>query len=320
MNTSSKSQPLRLLPVESGDIATTAPLPERALIERAFERSTDLLIITDRNAVIEHVNPAFEQHTGYTAGEVLGRTPALLKSGVHSKAFYRKLWQTLNAGNSFRGDFVNRRKDGSLYHEDINIVPLCDSRRRPTHFFSIGRDITRHIDVQKEMLHLAYHDSLTGVANRLLLTDRLGQTLERARRQGSCTAVMFLDIDRFKAINDQQGHDAGDQLLKMLSARLCDCVRKSDTVARLSGDEFVVVLENIANLGEITKSAQKLLQRLHRHYYGNNLELKATVSVGIAVAPMDGYDTKTLLKHADQAMYRAKTAGGGCYRYFSNIR
>ncbi len=283
----------------------------------AIEQTADCVMITDRDGTIEYVNAAFERTTGYPGSEALGRKPNLLKSGVHGTPFYERLWSTVLEGETFSDVFVNRKKAGEVYYEEKTISPLRDSGGRVTHFISTGRDITERMQAQERLQHIAHHDALTGLPNRILFLDRLNQALIRAHWQKRVVGVMFLDLDRFKNINDTLGHDTGDALLKAMAARLQGCVREGDSVSRLGGDEFAVLLEDVAHAEDISTIAGKILGAFMLPFAIQGHELFITTSIGISMYPTDGTTPATLLKNADAAMYRAKDLGKNNYQFYS---
>jgi diguanylate cyclase (GGDEF)-like protein/PAS domain S-box-containing protein len=287
------------------------------MLSTALEQTADSVMITTTDGTIEYVNQAFTNNTGYDAYEVIGRTPNVLKSGKHLAEFYRELWDTILAGNSFSQVFVNRRKDGSLYSEEKTITPLKDANGGITHFVSAGRDITERIQTQERLHFLANHDALTGLPNRTLFFDRLEQAISRARWNKRVVATLFLDLDQFKNINDTLGHNIGDDLLRVLAARLSATVRSGDTVARFGGDEFVILLDDIADASDIAIVAQKILDALAPPVELGATLLQVGASIGVSTFPSDGEDPGALLKNADTAMYRAKESGRNVYQFYS---
>ncbi len=290
---------------------------ERRKLSSAVEQTADAVIVTNREGVIEYINSAFESVTGYSRAEAVGQTPSLVKSGKHDKEFYAELWRTILAGQVYRNIFINRRKDGLLYHEEKTITPIKDDQGRITHFVSTGKDITERMQAQERLQYLAYHDVLTTLPNRVLFMDRLEQALTRAPRRARQLAVIFLDLDRFKVINDTLGHDFGDRLLQVLAERLGGCVREGDTVARVGGDEFAILLDDMASNDDVVFVARKIIEVFAKPLNVYERELFVTTSVGISVFPNDGEDAKSLLKNADTAMYRAKEAGRNTYQFYS---
>lgn len=290
----------------------------RALtLARAVEQTADMVMITNRRGAVEYVNQAFCLVSGYRADEVIGGSSNIMKSGRQSAAFYDDLWRTILTGEVFTGVLINRRKDGSLYYEEKTITPLKDVEGRITHFVATGRDITERMQTHERLQYLAYHDVLTRLPNRALLMERLDHAATQARRHGGKIALLFLDLDRFKVINDTLGHDVGDGLLQALATRLQDTMREGDTVARLSGDEFAVLLENIESTDNVGEVANKILSIFDRPFEVHDRELFASTSIGISLFPADGDNAQTLLKHADTAMYRAKESGRNTYRFYS---
>lgn len=287
-------------------------------LSRALEQTADMVLITDRNGTIEYVNPAFERITGYGRETVLGQRPNVLKSGKQSDNFYRTLWETVQKGEVFSDVLINRRYDGSEYFEEKTITPLKDDRGEITHFISTGRDISDRIQVQERLHRLAHHDALTELPNRLLFTERLKQAMAVARRHRRKVAVMFLDLDRFKIINDTLGHDVGDSVLQALGKRLVATMRVEDTVARLGGDEFAIIVEHVSSAEEPRQIAAKLLRALEMPFQLGDREFYITTSIGISMYPEHGDDAQTLIKHADTAMYWAKSQGKNTYQYYTD--
>lgn len=283
----------------------------------AVEQIADSVMITDHNGTIEYINPAFESMTGYSSEEVIGKTPRILKSNKQSQAYYERLWKTILSGEVFSDVIINHKKNGQIYYEEKTITPQQDHYGNIVHFIATGKDVTERIEAQERLHHLAHHDALTGLPNRVLLQDRLEQAIARSRWHSRKVAVLFIDVDRFKLINDTLGHDVGDQLLKSMAQRLDDCTREGDTVARLGGDEFAVVLNDIAAQKDIAPIADKILNSLGEPILVNQQELFVTVSIGISLFPRDGNDSHELLKKADVAMYRAKAQGKDNYQLYN---
>lgn len=290
---------------------------EMSKLSSALEQTADMVMITDRSGVVEYVNPAFEQITGYTRDTILGSTPRLLKSGKQGKGFYQALWGEILAGEVFSDVLVNRRYDGSLFYEQKSIAPLRDNDGHITHFISTGRDISERMQVEERLRFLAHHDTLTELPNRTLLLERLGRSLAAARAAGRLLCVLFLDLDRFKFVNDTLGHEAGDALLRQLGGRLMRTLRAHDSIARFGGDEFVIVAENIDNVGEARQLVERLLAVFRQPFMIDDNSLNVAASVGIGLFPYDGEDAGTLLRHADAAMYRAKERGGNTYEFYA---
>ncbi len=309
--------------VEQRTTALTLEIAERKQAEvsirklsSAIEKVADSIFITDCNGVIEYINPAFESITGFCRDEALGQTPRVIKSGKHDEQFYRQIWDTLQQGQVYRNVFINRRKDGELYHEAVTITPLADEHGKITHYISSGKDISESIQTQERLHHLAHHDALTGLPNRILFVDRLKHALIRAERRKRAVAVMFMDMDRFKVVNDTLGHEAGDRLLQAMAARLHGCVREGDTVARFGGDEFAGFLSDVASPEDVAIVVGKFLDALAPPFMIDGHELFISGSIGISLYPEDGTDTQTLMKNADTAMYRAKQMGGNTSEFY----
>lgn len=286
-------------------------------LSAAVEQTADAVMITDANGVIEYVNAAFTRMMGYDSSEVLGQTPRLLNSGQMPHAFHQRMWRELNRGEVFSDVVVNKRKDGSLLHQALTITPQRDTQGRITHFISTGRDITEQMRSQERIQHMAHHDALTELPNRILLLDRLGQAMARAKWHDRLVAMLFIDMDRFKVINDTLGHAVGDELLQAMARRLLACVRDGDTVARLGGDEFAIVLNDVASREDIAQRAQVVLDAVKQPFVIEGRELFVTTSMGISVYPHDGQDSQALLKRADVAMYNAKMRGKSNYQFYT---
>jgi diguanylate cyclase (GGDEF)-like protein/PAS domain S-box-containing protein len=287
-----------------------------ALAAKVFEQSSEGISITDADCNIVTVNQAFTTITGYSEAEVLGRNPRILASGRHDKDFYRVMWNAINTGGSWEGEIWNRRKDGSVFPEWLSISRVLDSDGRVTEYIGIFSDITEHKKAEEDILRLAHFDALTGLPNRALLNDRVSHALSIAQRSQKPMAVLFLDLDHFKNINDTLGHHVGDELLVEMAKRLQSLVREEDTVSRLGGDEFVLLLPT-SDVAGAAHVAEKLLETVARRYEHEQHELVITASIGIAMYPEDGEDFEALAKYADMAMYRAKHDGRNRYRFFT---
>lgn len=292
---------------------------ELAKLASAIAHAADAVMVTNREGIIEYVNPAFERMTGWGREDAVGARPAILKSGTHDASFYAEMWRAVNAGEIYRGTVINRRRDGSSYHEEKTITPLRDAKGQITHFISTGKDVSDRVKVQEKLEFMAHHDVVTGLPNRVLLLDRIETALQRGRRESMPVAVLFLDVDGFKAINDTVGHHVGDRLLGEVASRLQGVVRERDTVARLGGDEFAIVLEGMTSMNSLGGVARKLLNAVARPFQLDGRDLYVTTSIGVARFPRDGDDVHTLLRKADSAMYRAKQAGKNTYRFYSQL-
>ncbi|HEY6896132.1 MAG TPA: diguanylate cyclase [Rhodocyclaceae bacterium] len=288
------------------------------LMETALETTGNAVFITDANGSILWANPSFGRLTGYAPAEVVGCDPSILNSGAHDAAFHAEMWQNLLAGNIWQGEIVEAHRSGSRFTAHQTITPLRDPEGRISHFVSILEDITEQQAAQERIAHLAHYDALTDLPNRRLFFDRLGQALAQSRRTRSATALLFLDLDRFKEVNDRRGHNIGDQLLKAVAERLRSLVRESDTIARLAGDEFTVILSGIDGRDDCARVAEKIVATLGRPYELAGSEESIGVSLGIALSPDDATESEDLVRAADQAMYAAKAAGRGAFRFFGD--
>ena len=293
---------------------------ELRIAATAFE-SQEGMMITDAKTVILRVNRAFTETTGYTAEEAVGQTPRLLQSGRHNKDFYRAMWETIRRTGRWQGEIWDRRKNGEIHPQWLTITAVKSDNGTVTHYVGTHADITERKAAADEIMHLAYYDLLTQLANRRLLLDRLQQALASSARSGRNGALLFVDLDNFKTLNDTLGHDRGDLLLQQVAQRLATCVREGDTVARLGGDEFVVMLEGLSeHRDEAATQAEilgeEILATLNQPYLLAGRECHSTPSIGVTL--FSGHQTaiEELLKQADLAMYQSKTAGRNTLRFF----
>ncbi len=289
----------------------------RRLTAKMFECTAEGITITDPKGNIVDVNRAFMEITGYGRDEVIGQNPKILQSGRHDAGFYRALWQSLEETGQWRGEIWNRRKDGGVYPEWLTISRVTDDDGCLTHYVGVFTDISFIKQSQEQLDHLAHHDALTDLPNRLLLNERLDQAIRRAERHGTQLAVLFLDLDNFKHVNDSLGHPAGDQLLQIVANSLQKTVRQDDTVARIGGDEFVVLLEDIVKPGNAATAAEKLMSIFDEPMRLEGREIGISTSLGISLYPRDGTDPEKLLRNADAAMYRAKADGRNGYQFYT---
>tara|TARA_R110002050_G_scaffold71891_3_gene154764 strand:- start:163429 stop:166038 length:2610 start_codon:yes stop_codon:yes gene_type:complete len=277
------------------------------------------MIITDPNSIILKINQSFSRITGYTEKEAIGQKMYQLTSGLHDRDFYESLWQTIQSKGSWQGEISNRRKNGVIYPEWLTITAVKDNMGTVTHYVSTMTDITSRKAIEEQVQHLAHHDALTDLPNRTLLTDRMNQALAQARRQDTMLALLFLDLDKFKPVNDLLGHDVGDLLLQEVAKRLLNCVkRESDTISRIGGDEFVILLARIDTENDVKLIAQSILNAIEQPFNIQQHTLNISGSIGIATYPKQGIDIISLMKNADDAMYQAKKSGRNCFNVFSN--
>jgi len=290
---------------------------QERLWSKVFETSREGIVITDARERILCVNAAVTKITGYAAEDLIDRTPRLFSSGRHDADFFRAMWAAIAAEGYWEGEIWDRRKNGEVYPEWLAISAVHNRENAVTHYIATFADISQRKAHEERIRHLAYHDPLTGLPNRLLLRERFEQELALARRIDFRLALLFLDLDHFKGINDALGHPVGDSLLRAASARLKNCLRESDTISRLGGDEFVIVLSGRGADDNIAPIAGKLLERLDEPFEIDGHLLSVSSSIGISVFPDDGEDFDTLLKRADAALYHAKAGGRATYRYFA---
>jgi len=282
----------------------------------ALDQSGSAVVITDRRDRIEYVNRRLCEMTGYEANDVLGHPAKILRSPETPESLIAEIRDAGKQGHEWRGELLNRRKSGERYWALVSIAPVKNERGEVTHFVAVGDDVTEIKETQFQMERLAFYDTLTGLANRQLFRERLEQALRVADRTHRPSALLYLDLDRFKRVNDTLGHDAGDGLLNAIGERLGKCVRKEDSVARLGGDEFTVLLAEVDGPSGAAVVARKILDALSESVRVASQEVFVSASVGITMIPQDGMDPAVLLKNADLAMYRAKDQGRNNYQFF----
>jgi len=284
----------------------------------AFDNTNDGILITDSQSTIISVNKAFTKTTGYSGEEVIGQKPSILSSGRHDRTFYSSMWESIQSDGYWQGEIWNRRKSGETYPEWLSISAVYNSNNSITNYVAAFSDISVLKEHQHEVEHLAHHDTLTGLPNRLLLSARLDHSLQKAKRENSAIGILFLDLDNFKQINDQLGHTVGDEVLKQVTNRWRQCIRAEDTLARLGGDEFLIVLEDINHSSDAALLASNILTALSTPIKVEEHELEISSSIGVCVYPKDGHDLISLVQNADTAMYKAKRAGGGQFCFYSS--
>jgi diguanylate cyclase (GGDEF)-like protein/PAS domain S-box-containing protein len=290
----------------------------RRLVAKVWDSTAEGIIITDAQGCILMVNQAFVRITGYCFEEVQMENPRLLQSGRHDADFYRELWDTLLQTGQWKGEIWNRRKDGEVYPEWLRISAVKDENEVTTHYVGVFTDITPIKETEERLRYLATHDTLTDLPNRVLFYDRLSHALASAQRTQGWVAVMLLDLDNFKVVNDTFGHMTGDLVLEAVAQRLKSCMRESDTIARLGGDEFTIILEGISSVWDCKRVAQKILDALSSPFSIGKYEFPIKASIGISLYPHDGEDDQILLKCADVAMYAAKNLGNS-YQFYQSL-
>ncbi|TAN46650.1 MAG: EAL domain-containing protein [Methylococcaceae bacterium] len=301
-----------------GVIETVSDITEMQLAATVYKAIGEAIMVADADNRIVAVNPAFTRLTGYSEAEAVGQTTKLLKSGRQDQAFYRDMWLALEKTGHWQGEIHNRRKNGEVYLEWLAISTIYDEQGHVLQHVAMFSDITDQKRAEQIIWQQANFDPLTGLPNRRMFYDRLDMDIKKANRTGLPLALMFLDLDRFKIINDTLGHDVGDMLLKEAAQRLSGCVREIDTVARLGGDEFTVILGEMSTPGTLERIAQDILGKLAEPFRLGNEINYVSASLGITFYPGDAGSIDELLKNADQAMYAAKSRGGNRYSYFTH--
>ncbi len=288
------------------------------LLSMAVEQSPVSVLITDADARIQYVNRAFERISGYSAAELMDRNPRVLKSEYTPSSRYQQLWQTLMAGEPWHGELRNRKKSGELYWEQVHISPVEDEDGQVRHYLGIKEDITLQKVQEERILYQSHYDELTGLPNRFLSLDLLAESLNTARSGGHQVAVLFLDLDDFKKVNDTLGHETGDRLLIEASRRLSSLVEEREVVGRLGGDEFILLLSGLTGIRRVSDTADRILAAFRQPFVIDGRELRMTVSIGVALYPDDGVDAPELLRHADTAMFCSKEVGRNNCHFFTD--
>lgn len=290
---------------------------ENRLAAHVFRFALEATLITDAKGNILRVNPVFTELTGYAAEDVIGGNPRVLRSDHHDEAFYRDMWHSIATTGRWQGEIWNRRRDGSIFVAWESIVAVKDQGGEVRYYIGSFSDITDQVEAQRHILRLAHYDVLTELPNRVLFQDRLDRAVVHALRHDRKCALLFLDLDGFKKVNDTMGHRAGDELLQEVALRLKQCVRMTDTIARLGGDEFTVILDEVNSPNDAAMVADKILSELSMPLHIDSREVFIGASIGISLYPEDGLTGDELLKHADTAMYQAKAGGKGRHNFYS---
>lgn len=287
------------------------------LAAAVYEHSSEGIMVTDADARILIVNPAFTDITGFRQEEVIGQTPSVLRSNRHSEQFYRDMWTALVETGAWQGNLWNRRKDGEAYLISMTINRAADHSSKNVRYVAVFRDITDSHIKDEQIKHLAFHDALTDLPNRLILKDRLQHAIARAQREHTRLALIYIDLDHFKEINDTLGHDVGDLLLQEVAERIRGDLRASDTAVRMGGDEFVILMEAQDQRDDCSRVSTNLIDRISRPMTLKGHSVKVGASLGVAFFPDDAQDMATLLMRADTAMYAAKAAGRNTFRFYA---
>lgn len=287
-----------------------------AIINQIFDHTNEAIIVTDNQGKIQTVNKGFSDITGFSSEEVLGKTPAILNSGKQDKNFYQQFWRSLVNEGCWQGEIWNKRKNGEIYPEWLNISSIRDSGGQIANYICQFTDITNRKRSEKEQHYHAYHDPLTSLPNRQLLFEKLEHLLNIHQQSAKNFAVLFCDIDRFKFINDSLGHEVGDELLKSVANRFNAKLRETDILSRSGGDEFIVVIDGIKSLRYLDKICEQILALFEKPYQTKYGEFKTSISIGVSQFPSDSKDAKELISFADVAMMKVKEAGGNHYSFF----
>ncbi|MGC9457995.1 MAG: PAS domain S-box protein, partial [Halothiobacillaceae bacterium] len=313
-------EPLRLIGTHTNISERKRAEERQRLFASVFDSSHEAVLITDAENRIVQVNPAFTRISGYAEEEVLGRDPAMLSSGRQGPAFYAAMWEALQEKGSWRGEVWNRRKNGEVYVVLLSITTVHDEQGRLQYHVAVASDISQLKEHEAQLDRIAHYDSLTGLPNRRLLDDRLAQAVAHADQHGRQLAVCLMDLDGFKPVNDAHGHEVGDRLLMEIAGRLRAELRSTDTLARQGGDEFVLLLSDMGSFEQLNLLLGRVLEAVRLPLRLDDIEVQVTASIGVTLYPVDNADPDLLLRHADQAMYRAKEAGKSRFHHFDPVR
>lgn len=287
------------------------------VLATVWDTTHDAVLLTDTANLIVAVNPAFQQITGYAESEAIGKSPAFLASGRHPESFFAAMWEVLGRHGQWEGEVLNRRKNGSVYPQWLRITVLRHPKTREvSNYLAVFADLSKQKAAQSQAMRLANFDQLTGLPNQVLLRDRVDQAIAQADGAAHKVALLVLDLDHFKAVNDSLGHAGGDNLLRRISVALTEAVGQTETVSRRGGDEFVLLFPR-TDMAHVRLMAQRVLATFSDPFEVNGREAMVSASLGVSVFPADGGDYDTLLNHAEAAMYKAKEAGRRCVRFFT---
>lgn len=302
------------------DISERKKAEERLKMSgRVFNQAHEGILITDAKGLLVDVNPAFSEITGYSREEVIGKNPSILQSDKHSRVFFQEMWTSLEEKGHWQGEIWNLKKNGQLFAELLTISTLVDERGETLHYLGLFSDITQSKEQQHALELMAHYDMLTQLPNRTLFADRFHQAIAHSKRNHSLLAVVFLDLDGFKPVNDRYGHDVGDQLLIEVAQRIKASIRQDDTASRLGGDEFVLLLNDISSVDHCERLINRIRHAIELPYQLDEDTISLSASLGITIYPLDDADADTLLRHADQAMYQAKLAGRQRHHIFDAL-
>ena len=304
------AKPLRM-------VGTHSDITERELASLIYQNSSQAMLISDVRNVIISVNPAFTKITGYTEEDTIGKNPKMLNSGRNDKAFYTAMWDTVKSTGHWSGEIYNKRKNGEIYPETLNISTVTNAFGSVDHYVALFSDITEKKKADELIVEQANMDPLTKLQNRRMFQDRLDEEIKRSKRSELPFALLFLDLDHFKEVNDSLGHEVGDQMLVEVSERIKAHVRESDVISRLGGDEFAIIFTELKDIHSIDHITQEILDSLSKPYHLGVDQVYISASVGITLYPSDADNISQLLQNSDQAMYLAKNSGRSCYRYFT---
>jgi diguanylate cyclase (GGDEF)-like protein/PAS domain S-box-containing protein len=292
-------------------------LEELENIKYALDQSS-IVAITDKRGIITYVNDTFCKISKYSREELIGKSHRIVKSGYHSKEFFKDMWSTISSGHIWKGQVKNKAKDGTFYWVDTVIVPLPKGSNNPTSYVSIRRDITEQKEAEQKIYHLAYHDPLTNLLNRRGFHECMEKAVEEAKRQQSMFATIFIDLDRFKHVNDTLGHKVGDELLETIARRMTECIgNKQVNIFRIGGDEFTVIWSGLQNAEEVEESTAKILDIFKKPFAVKGYQLVISPSIGVSIYPVHGDEVESLLRRADTAMYCAKEEGENHYKIYT---
>ncbi len=300
--------------------ARTAELEESnqnlKMLSQAVEQSPVSVIICDPEGIIEYVNPKFEEVTGYIFKEAVGKNPRFIQSGETAEETYRDMWQVVRDDRVWKGELCNRRKNGELFWEHMSLSPIKNSREEIRGYLAVKEDISQRKLYEEQLLRQANYDDLTGLPNRMLAMDRLSHAILQEQRRGGAVALLFVDLDNFKLVNDTLGHDSGDKLLTMAARRFVGCLRDCDTAARFGGDEFLIILSELQGAADVLPILGRIVSAFGKPFSIEGHDFFATASIGVSMCPEDSTKAMELLKNSDSAMYEAKKFGKNKYCFF----